>query len=745
MKRQEMALERPWPGDSGFDYLAVVDSLLDHKRLIAVTAVIMFLIGCAYAFLAPPVYEADVLIKVSDSDPMQQQAADSLSYYVAPAFSDRGTADSEIQVLGSRRIVSEAVSNQKLYIRAKPDYFPLIGAVIARQSDDLSSPGLFGMGHYVWGTEHIEMGAFDVPAKYEGKKYRVRALGNARYELEGPGLASPHAGQTGITDRIDTPAGPITVRVDAIHSNPGGQFTLVRDNEPLVVDALQKKLKIVEAGTKTNVIKLSLQGEDPATLAATTNVISDLYVTWNKERKARIAEDALSHIRQTIPELENQTRTSEAAYNNYRGSGGLLDAAEEERMIINRIADNEATLLTLNRTRQELSATLADTNPKVIAVDKQIQSTQREIDRLKQRVHALPQTEQGAMQLMRNAHVNADLVQSMRKYVEELQLVSAGKTGTAEIVDPAVVPTLPVRPLKLLVMLGSLVAGAIVGAAIAAVWDLLHRGVTDTDGIESSTGLSVYATIPLSERQQEIMNRAERGLPQQLPLSLCYPRDPAVESIRMLRSALQVELLGAPNNVVMLAGPLPGIGKSFLTANLAVVLAAGAKRVLVVDGDLRKGQLCHYLGAQRGPGLSEVLQGLASFDDVLTLNVAPGLDLLQTGSYPTGGASELLLSERFDACIAEASRQYDIVLIDAPAVLAVSDAGVLARAAGSVLLVARFGETLSSEIDASIKRLAQAGARIRGIVLNSVRVRSSRYEMARRYGTHAYVASHYDV
>ncbi len=744
MKPRELALEKHRPMDIGFDYLAVVDSLLDHKKMVAVTTAAVFALGCGYAFLAPPVYEANALIKVSDSGLSQPTAADSLNYYVAPSFTDTSTADSEIQVLGSRRIVSEAVANQKLFIDATPDYFPLIGAMIARYSDSLSTPGLFGMGGFVWGTERIEMGAFDVPARYERKKYTIRAVANGRYELDGPGLAAPREGHTGATETFDTAGGPITIRVDLINGNPDSQFIVVRKSEPLVVEELQKKLKIAEAGTKTNVIKLSLQGVDPTVLAATITDISDLYVRWNKERKARIAEDALAHIRQTIPELESQTTHSEAAYNNYRGSGGLLDPSEEERLLLNQIAENQATMLTLKRSRQELGATLANTNPKVVAIDQQMQTTQHEIDRLKQRVHALPQTEQGALQLKRDANVNADLVQAMRKYVEELQLVSAGKTGTAEIVDPAVVPVKPVKPMKLIIMLGSLLAGAMLGGAIATVYDRLRKGVTDTDAIEAATGLSVYATVPLSERQQEIMTRAETGVPQQLPLALCYSRDPAVEGMRMLRSALQVDLLGASNNVIMLAGPLPGIGKSFLTANLATLLAAGDKRVLLVDADLRKGALWRYLGAPKGRGLSEILQGVASVDEVLVQNVAPGLDLLQTGSYPAG-AAELLMSERFAACIRDASECYDVVLIDAPAVLAVSDAAVIAPYAGSVILVARFGETLPGEIDASLKRLGQAGARIKGIVLNSVKVRSSRYEMARRYGTHAYVASHYDV
>jgi tyrosine-protein kinase Etk/Wzc len=731
------------PSTDGIDFLTAIDSLLDHRKLIAVTTVSALLIGTAYAFLAPPIYEADALIKVGDADTQPPAPTDTLNYYVAPAFNDNASADGAIQVIGSRRIVAQAVANNKLYIEAAPNRFPLIGSAIARKSEDLSDPGLWGLGGFVWGNESIKMGTFDVPAKFERKKFAIRALADNRFELTGPGLESSVAGRIGVTEKFDTTAGPLTVRIDSIHSKPGGEFVVTRDSEPLLIEELQKKLKLAEMGTKTNVVKLSMQGHDPVVLAGTVREISDLYVSWNKERKARIAQDALSHISQALPEMEKQVANSETAYNNYRDANGMLNVTEEGPLLLKQIADNNAVLLDLQRKRQALSATLAAANPNVVAADQQIQSTQREIDALNVRVRAMPLAEQGALQLMRKARVNSDVYVAMRKYAEEMQLVSEGKVGSAEIIDPAVVPARPVKPVKWLVMLGSLLLGAALGGGVAIVWGRLRQGVTDTDDIESASGLSVYATIPVSDRQDEIMRRAERALPQQLPLAACYPRDPAIESLRILRSAIQLVLIGAPNNVIMLAGPLPEIGKSFLATNLAAVLAAGGKRVLLIDGDLRKGQLYRSLGVPKGEGLSEVLSGLRQFDEVVTTGGVPNLDLLQTGSYPES-AADLLMTGRFSECVRDASRTYDIVLIDAPAVLAVSDAGMMAPVAGSVFIVVRFADTLVGEIDATIKRLGQVGARISGIVLNRVKVRNSNYALARRYGTYAYVANHYD-
>ncbi len=734
---------RPRPLAEGGDLVTVIDSLLDHKKLIAATTAIALLIGCGYAFLSPPMYKADALIKVADATDMTPPiAADALSYYVAPALNERSSAESEIQIIGSRNIVSEAVSDKKLYIEARPLYFPLIGAFIARHSDGLSSPGVFGLGGYVWGREKIEVDSFEVPEKLLREPFVLRFAGNGRYELSGSGLKSAN-GRIGVQERFESTDGPLSLLVTSIDSNPGGEFTITRESEQRLVDELRRDLKVVEQGTRSNVIKASLRGYDPAVLAETVKAIVDRYIAWNKDRKAKLAEDSLSYLSKAIPEMENKVQAAESAYNSYRDQKGLLDINQEEQLLVQQIADNSSDLLALQRKRREFSATLSETNPNVVAVDQQIEATEREIDKLKSRVRAMPKDEQGALELLRKVKGNTDLYLAMRKYEEEMRLVSAGKAGTAEIIDPVEVPKRPVWPVKWMVMLASLAIGLALGGGWAVVRDRLLRGVTDTDDIESSTGLNVYATIPLSKKQTEIMRRADSGLPQQLPLAVACPRDPAVESLRMFRPALQLLMAASPNNVVMLAGPLPGIGKSFLSANLATVLASGGKRVLLIDGDLRKGELYRHFGATRAAGFSDVLSNVMPLDEAITKGVASNLDLLQTGVYPPD-AADLLMSERFKEIVAQASRAYDVVLIDAPAVLAISDAGVMAPVAGSIFLVAHFAETLVGELDASVKRLTRSGARISGILLNGVRVHNSNYALARRYGTQAYVAYRYD-
>jgi tyrosine-protein kinase Etk/Wzc len=220
------------------------------------------------------------------------------------------------------------------------------------------------------------------------------------------------------------------------------------------------------------------------------------------------------------------------------------------------------------------------------------------------------------------------------------------------------------------------------------------------------------------------------------------PRDPSIESLRSLRTALQFAMVNARNNVVLLTGPAPGVGKSFVSVNFAAVLAAGGKRVLLIDGDLRKGHLHQSFGQERGFGLSELVSGLSTLDQVLRRDLVPQLDFVSTGTLPKNPA-ELLLGERVASCLDELSKQYDVVLIDTAPVLAAADAGILAPNAGTVFLVARAAVTKAGEIAEAIKRLSQNGVDANGVLFNGLNLAHARYGYGSKYGSYRYSAYEY--
>jgi tyrosine-protein kinase Etk/Wzc len=197
------------------------------------------------------------------------------------------------------------------------------------------------------------------------------------------------------------------------------------------------------------------------------------------------------------------------------------------------------------------------------------------------------------------------------------------------------------------------------------------------------------------------------------------PTDIAVESFRSLRTSLQFALLDSPNNIIAIGGPRPGVGKSFVTVNLARVFADAGKRVLMIDADLRKGALHRYIGVNRTPGLSEAISGTISASDVLHRAALQGIDFIPRGSSPPN-PSELLASERFRHIMEELRSKYDILLLDLPPILAVTDAALAGKVAGVNLFVVRAGWHPARELQVAVKAYAENGVRLTGMVFNNV-------------------------
>jgi len=225
-------------------------------------------------------------------------------------------------------------------------------------------------------------------------------------------------------------------------------------------------------------------------------------------------------------------------------------------------------------------------------------------------------------------------------------------------------------------------------------------------------------------------------------LAIERPDDAAIESLRSLRTAMQFAMLEAPDNRVMITGPTPGVGKSFVTANFAALMASAGKRTLLVDADMRRGHLHQYLGLQRHGGLSELIAGSLTVQQTVHRQVVGNLDFLATGQLPPNPA-ELLVSESFRTAIEKLSADYDLVVIDAPPVLVASDAATLANHAGTVLLVARAGVSTMGELRESTRRLALSGKAATGVLLNAMDTSKRGYQ-AYKYGRYRYTHYNYE-
>jgi tyrosine-protein kinase Etk/Wzc len=292
--------------------------------------------------------------------------------------------------------------------------------------------------------------------------------------------------------------------------------------------------------------------------------------------------------------------------------------------------------------------------------------------------------------------------------------------GNAHVLDLAARAETPVSPNKTRSAAIAVAAGLLLGVVLAFARKALRHGLVDPADAERATGLIVRASVPHSDRQTMLQREGKSKGGFHLPvLAAVDPTDMAAESIRSLRTSLQFALMESQNHIIAIGGPRPGVGKSFVTVNLARVFADTGKRVLLLDCDLRKGSLHSYLGIHRTPGMAEAIGGEISVADVLHKTEMPGIDFIPRGSSPSN-PSELLGSERFKHMVEDLARSYDVVLVDLPPILAVTDAALVGRVAGVNLLVLRASWHPIREVQQAVKAYAENGVRLSGLVFNDV-------------------------
>jgi tyrosine-protein kinase Etk/Wzc len=703
-----------------FNVLALLDVVLACRWLIAGVAVTVTFLAAGYALLAAPTYQADTLVQVEDP----KGDGTGILGDAANLFEIRSPAAAEMQILRSRLVVGQAVVNLQLDRQVTPRYLPLIGRWLASRATAPSDPELPGLSGYVSGNESLDVTEFEIPPVLEGRPFRVR-LAPAGYALlspDGEVLANGTFGQTlFFNDRGNS--GHVLV-TNAI-GRPGAEFYVTRFSRLATTQELQKNLTIVEEGKQSGVIRASLEGGDPHRIARTLNEIGTLYVRQNVERKAAEAEKALRFLDTTfLPQLRQQVEESEDKFNEFRNRNSTFDLTDEAKLMLERSVTLQTSLLDLQQKRKEARALFTPEHHSIQTIDAQIAAINAELAALDSRVKHLPNLEQELLRLMRDVKVNNELLVSLLNSSQELRLVKEGTVGNVRIVDVAAVTRK--WPRREMVIGLAAVIGLLIGVILAFVRDLFDRGLKDPAEIEQRVGLHVFATVPHSELQVKNGRNLANQVPGTHLLAVSAPRDPAVEGLRSLRTALQFAMLDTANRVVLISGPTPGIGKSFTSVNLAAVIGAADKKVLLIDADLRKGHLHQYFGLAREGGLSEVISGSVKLRDAVRRAVAPHVDLLTTGLLPPNPA-ELLMTPLVPAVLQAVGKHYDIVLVDTSPVLVASDTATIATLAGAVFLVARAEVTTMDELRESTKRMLDTGVKVKGVIFNDLNPTLRRY------------------
>ncbi len=445
-----------------------------------------------------------------------------------------------------------------------------------------------------------------------------------------------------------------------------------------------------------------------------------------------------------------------------------------------------ATQTDLILERNNLALEVTESHPRLQAIDDRLREVRREMRRevgaqiallrnreeilgrqmgeLLQRNREVPAVELSLARLQRDAKVNDDLLTLLKTRHQEALIKESEGVEEVTMVRPATEPTAPIGSESANMVLIGGALGLMVGLVLAFLQETLDTSIGTIEDVESYLEVPVLGIIPHIDPRETMQRLIERrpALAQIEPDALQShallithfdPKSPVAEAYRTLRTNVQFARLERGGKVLVVTSPTLQEGKTTTIVNLALTMAQSGQKTLLVGANLRRPSLHRFFGIEREPGLSDILVGHARWRDCIRtvadilmgrfemedIMAAPGLDnlhIIEAGPIPAN-PSELLSTSAMADFLRAVSAEYDIVLIDTPPVLPVTDAAIVAGQADGVLLVYQAGKVGRLVLKRAKAHLESTRAKVWGVVLNDVQTEVSGYNYTHYY-THYY-------
>ncbi|MDG0249886.1 polysaccharide biosynthesis tyrosine autokinase [Klebsiella pneumoniae] len=684
----------------------LLGELIDHRKLIVSVTALFTLFALVYALFATPIYQADALVQVE-----QKQGNAILSNLSQMIPGSQPSSAPEITLLQSRMILGKTVSDLNLQAKAEQKYFPIFGKGWSRLIGD--KPANISITRLYLASDDGET-----------PKLTLIVKNNSQYTLTYNDKELD--GQVG--KLLDSDG--ISLNVASIDAEPGTVFSITYVSKLKAITDLQNSFTVIDEGKDTGMLTLSLIGEDPELIEKIVDSISNNYLAQNISRQAAQDAKSLDFLNLQLPQVRRDLDVAEDKLNQYRRQKDSVDLSLEAKSVLEQIVNVDNQLNELTFRESEISQLYTKEHPTYKALMEKRKTLQDEKSKLNERVSSMPKTQQEILRLSRDVDSGQAVYMQLLNRQQELKIAKSSAIGNVRIIDTAVTDTKPVKPKKIIVVLIGVILGCVVSVGLVLLRVFLRQGIESPEQLEEK-GINVYASIPVSETfvKKAAQRRGWRKKPQseiQGFLAVDNPADLAIESIRGLRTSLHFAMMEARNNVLMISGASPNAGKTFVSTNLAAVIAQTGKKVLLVDTDVRKGYTHKLFNVSNDNGLSDYLSGKIEITKAIQTIQPIGFDFISRGVVPPN-PTELLMHRRFGELINWASQNYDIIVLDTPPILAVTDAAIIGHYAGTTLLVARFEQNTAKEIEVSFKRFEQSGVIVKGCILNGVVKKASSY------------------
>lgn len=722
------------------EYLSII---LRRRKTFILIFLAVFISVALYTFIMKPVYEASALLHVKEE---KEEKVGELKEMLS--LNTSNPVNAELEILKSRTNAEQVV--KRLHLDWE----------VAKKSEGLN----------------FKLIKFSSTAKEPA--YRIELTGADTFIVKDDDGKLVGEGKSGHLMQIKD----FVLLLNDLKGEKGDSFRLSLLPFDDVVIALRKKIKAVEVGKETSIIEASYTNTDPILARDIVNTLIMSYLEQNVFFKAEEAHRTVDFIEDQIQGLSKELDSSEKDLQAYKSSSGVISLDNEAEALIEKISEMEkaqadvslqkkqvefaldslksamrkgtvyspaiirddplmvgmaAKLSDLEVQKRALLTDYTEKHTAVKAIQEQIEETQKKIrstyetsltnltkqqndianqlSLYEKKMRTLPEEERNLARLTRVSTVNAAIYTLLLQKEEEARVAKASTISNIDIVDPAIAPGKPIKPITALYLILGLLLGCMLGIGLVFFQEYLDDTIKDADEAKRVMGLPLLGVIPHVPGGEPRFNGSVLN---EVPLiTHTEPKSAVAEAFRSLRTNLHFTAINKEKKTMLFTSTFPREGKSLITSNEAVIISQTGAKVLIIDCDLRRSSLHEKFGHSKTPGLSEILTGDITFAEAKHNTGIQGLDLITAGTTPPN-PSELLGSEAMSQLLRTQRGNYDYILIDAPPVLAVTDAPVLAMISDIVILIMEAGRVPVKAAQHMRETLATLPASFAGLIMN---------------------------
>lgn len=693
-------------------------SLIAQWKLIALCVILSLVCALLYLRTTPDTYAVDALVQVEENKGTSAALLGDLSSMIE----QKQPAQAEIELLKSRLVLGSVIQNLNLDLKISGTENSFFNRLLSPHDYQTT----YNKNSVVFkdDSKSFDVRKFEIPTYYLDKNLLLNFNGNKFTLTDAKTKQVIFSAATNQKSQHTSEYGTWNI---ALYTQDQfkNTYNIEKMSLPAAMGSITNNYSVAEKGKLTGILGLNYQGQDKQHITNVLNSILVAYSQQNIERRSAETAQTLKFLDEQLPELKQQLDIAEREFNKFRQQYNTVDVTKESELYLTQSIQLETSKAEIEQKLAEAAAKYTNEHPAMQQMNAQLGAINKKIGELNDTLKQLPDLQRRYLQLYREVEVKTQLYTALLNSYQQLRIAKAGEIGNVRIVDTAVLPIEPIKPKKLQILILAIFLGGFLGTLLALLRNMMRSGIKDSNQIENELDLPVYATVPRSPAQESRIKllKKKKNIP---ILAIKNGDDIAIESLRSMRTAIHFALNNAKNNIIMISGPAPEVGKSFISSNLAAILAQSNKRVLIIDADMRRGYLHKYFNHDNIPGLAEYLNTQQTLDSVIKPTEIPHLDVITRGKSPVN-PSELLSSAKFAAMFEQLSPMYDHIIIDTPPVLAVTDGIIISQYAGVNLVIARYAKSQMKELELTVNRFEQVGVKVNGFILNDIQRGSGGY------------------